>query len=192
MSGDQFGAALVSETNARYYNLVVAGLVFGATWSAAALAAATASTVGSFGLVNPVGSGKNLVIIDWIFGITTFTAVASGTSAALASIAGSQTVTAQTPGNTPLCTLIGSTNKAVGAPITAGTIVGTPSPFRFGVNELQSATSSTYFNANGVYKDQIDGEVVLVPGSFINVIGVGGTPADLTVEMSMTWAEIPQ
>jgi hypothetical protein len=39
--------------------------------------------------------------------------------------------------------------------------------------------------------DEIAGSMIIPPGSGIQIGAVGGTVADLTIAVSMTWAEIP-
>jgi hypothetical protein len=190
---DQQNALLATELNPRYYQNVYQGNVFSASWTGAALAAATASTVGSFGLVNNLGSGKNLVLLDASVGVTAAaTSAATGTAFALATVPGTQAVTGQTPGNTPVCLLVGSTNLSVAKPVTVGTVVGTPVPFRnLGWVSNNSVTTQTFFMLGGIMKDEIAGTVVIAPGGFVNLIGVGGTPANFSVTLTMTWVELP-
>lgn len=182
---DQFGAVAVSEFNARYYNLVAQGLVYGVQFASAATAAASATATGAFCLFNPASSGKNLVLLDMTMLLNAFTAATTGL------VAGIQLVSNQTPstitaGNTPSNLLAGSTNGAVAKPYTAGTLVGAPT----GVARI---SGGWYFDlaASALQtsiKDQVDGAIVIAPGSMANIVSVANTP---TIIAGLTWAEIP-
>lgn len=186
---------LKSDLFPRYAYLSLNGKVFAQSWPSAALAAPTASTVGAFGLVNNVGSSVNLVLLDVILGVTAAaTSAATGTAFALATVPGNQAVTAQTQvtGGPPPSTLLGSALLAAGKTVTAGTIVGTPVAIRnIGWINNDSVTTQTFFMLGGVMKDETAGTIVIAPGGFVNLVGIGGTPANFSVTMTATWAELP-
>src|SRR5277367_3145070 len=108
ISQDQFGANLVTELNARYANLVLSGSVFGVSYTAAALIVPSATATGAFALFNPANSGKNLVILAGLSGLTAQTTPGTTGFAIGYQFVPNQTPTTVTPGNTPQNALIGN------------------------------------------------------------------------------------
>lgn len=184
---DQFSAALVSEVSPRYYNLVSAGLVFGVAYAQAALAAPSATGTGSFGFWNTTNSNKNVVLLDAAIGLIPSTAVASGCAVGIVTFS-SQVPSSVTGGNAAQNCLTGSGNASQIKTFTAATIVGGQTiPIR-NIATLYGDLAAS--DVVGV-KDQIDGELIFPPGTGFGIAGYGGTPADVTITLSLTWAEIP-
>src|SRR5215472_6620112 len=73
----EYGEILATELQPRYYENTYRGQKFSAIYPSTALAVAAAAS--QFILLNPAGSGKNLVLIDAYVAFTALTAVASGT-----------------------------------------------------------------------------------------------------------------
>lgn len=190
--GTRKGAMGVQDIGGRYEEAAFRGNVFSGFFASAALAAIGANALSAFSLANPLNSGKILSLIDISMAVTSLTAVASGTAACLCTLPNaSQNPTSVGAGNTPVCSLIGSGNQSVAKLYVSGTIVGTPVAFRTLLNAWQGSTAATYGPAIGFYKDEIAGAILILPGGFVQINGVGGTPADVSIEASMTWEELP-
>jgi hypothetical protein len=178
----------VSEFLPRYGEMVEAGVVFGVTYTAAALAAASATATGSFSLWNPAASGVALMMLEAV--VTESTHVAATTTTAIQVVAvPNQQPSATTPGNTPVSLLIGSSKVAAATPYTAGTLAAAPTvAFRTlaGFYDDVAAVASTF---DATKKDEIAGDVIVMPNSGIDVVSNGaGTP---TIILGYIWAEIP-
>lgn len=187
-SAGEFGELLVNELMARYYQQNYRGNMFAAGYTAAALAAPSATAAGSFTLYNPIGSGKNLVILEITSALTTFTAVATTICAIGVYTFTNQTPTALTPGNTPQCTLVGSSNASIAKTYTAATIVGGNTvPIRQ-VNNIGILTAVGF--ADNLGKDEVAGALVITPGCGFGLAATA-TAADDTIQACYTWAEIP-
>lgn len=181
----EFSEQLATELMPRYYENVYRGYTFTLTFAAAALAASSATVAGAFLLSNPAGSGKNLVLIDCMPGITAFTPVATGTSIMLGGLA-NPTLTALGTAVVPICALVGSGNKSVASGYPSGTIAAAPTSLRQLANLYLDLAAGDVIAA----KDEIAGAVVIAPGSAVNIFGLGGTPANYTLQPTFTWAEI--
>lgn len=182
----EFSEQLATELMARYYQNTYRGNKFALTFAAAALAAASASAAGAFLLVNPLGSGKNLVLIDIMPGVTAFTPVATGTSVMLGGLPNAVLTVLGTP-VVPVSTLIGSGAKSVASGYPSATIAITPASIRQLANLYADLAAGDFV----AVKDEIAGAVVIQPGSAVNIFGLGGTPGDYTLQPTITWDEIP-
>jgi hypothetical protein len=184
----EFSELLATQLMARYYEQTYRGNVFGVTYTAAALAAPSATATGSFALFNPLGGSKNLVLLKIKPTFGAFTAGTTVTAVGMVPII-NQIPTAQTPGNTPRCSLIGSSNTSVATPLTAGTLVA--------ANTVASRLIAAPYldlaagDVDDLPADQVEGSVIIQPGSGITFAGIGGTPANLTIGLSLEWMEIP-
>lgn len=184
---DQFTAGYVSELNARYGSLTLAGVVFGVQFAQGAAAAASATAAGAFVLYNPVNSGKNLVLLESVVTLATGSVQTTNYDYGIATWT-NQNPTAVTPGNTPQCTLVGSGNTAVAKTATVATIVGGSTvPIRQ-IASFQNGATAAFGSAS--VKDEIAGAVVVAPGSGIDLVAItaAGTAAQV---LSYTWAELP-
>lgn len=187
-SAGEYGEVLTSNLMARYYEGNYRGIVFGVGYAAAALAAPSATASGSFTLYNPAGSGKNLVILEITTALTTFTAVATTICAIGVYTFTNQSPTSLTPGNAPLCALVGSGNVPVAKTYTAATIVGGNTyPIRQ-VNNIGILTAVGF--AGNLEKDEVAGALIIAPGCGFGLAATA-TAADDTIQATYTWAEIP-
>jgi len=187
-SGGEYGELLATELMARYYEQNYRGNVFGVGYAAAALAAPSATAAGSFTLYNPTSSGKNLVLLEITAALTTFTAVATTICAIGVYTFANQTPTALTPGNVPLCALVGSGNASVAKTYTAATIVGGNT---FPIRQVGNSGILTAVGfAGDLLKDEVAGALILAPGNGFGLAATA-TAADDTIQACYTWAEIP-
>jgi hypothetical protein len=184
-TADFSGAQRVADGHARYMDAVIRGNVYTCTYVSATVPAASATAVGAFGFYNPPNSGKNAVLWALSVAITTFTAGTTGAGIGFQFVP-NQTPTTQTAGVTPSNTLVGSSNKASAAPLTAGTIVGAPTTLQyvsFGVYaDLAAGDVATF-------KDELAGSIIVAPGSGLSICMTGTLVA--TIIPTLVWEEIP-
>ena len=182
---------LNSELLPRYANLVQSGEVYcGALTSGAALVAA-GTAAGPFTLYNPTsGAGAvNLVLLNMNIGITAVpTAGANEATIQLATTVGG-TLSTVTAGGNIVNSLIGSSRAPSGIVYTVATISAACKAFRNLAYVGDVATTSVM--VNGQIEVDLAGSVIIGPGGFVTLIGVGTTPANFSVTASATWAELP-
>jgi hypothetical protein len=186
-SAGEFGEVLISDLHSRYYENNYRGNVFGVGYAAAALAAPSATSPGSFTLYNPLGSGKNLVMLEITSALTTFTAVATTICAIGVYTFTNQTPTGLTPGNTPLCALVGSGNASIAKTYTAATVVGGNT---FPIRQVNNTGILTAVGFAGNFaKDDVSGALIITPGCGFGLAATA-TAADDTIQVCYTWAEV--
>ena len=184
------GEVSVGDRHARYQEAVLRGSVYSVTFAAAALAAASATAAGAFVLLNPLGSGKLLSLIDIQSTMTANTPVATGTAAVLGALINA-IFSAEGTAVVPTPNLVGAANKSVAIALPSGTYAVLPSVTPPGLRQISgwyadlAASSQLAWN-----RDEVAGEVIIQPGSGVNVYGLGGTPADVTLAITMTWEEV--
>lgn len=187
----QLGELAVSEVLPRYGALAWSGLVFSVGQTAAAALTAVGTTTTGLTLWNPLGSGKNLMLIDVTLGITPLTLATVGIQVMLGG--GLQTATpAFGSALTPINNLLGAGASLAKAGTGSTTIAPTPNPMR-----CVASWESTVLTTNGgatatavAIKDEIAGLIVVPPGQVITLYGIG-TVADASVNACFTWAELP-
>ena len=183
-------AGVLSEFLPRYAALVQAGIVFSVTYSAATIAAPSATATGPFALFNPAPvagvASVQLVLLAVLLPVITATAGATGAGFGFQFVP-NQTPTATTPGNTPQNALIGNATVAKATTFTAGTLVGASTVAANWVSGLfdQSAAGA----AQTPVPVDVAGAIVVGPNSGVNIVMSGTQVA--TVAPSLLWAEIP-
>lgn len=186
----EFSELLVSELLPPRYELAYRGLSFSASWTAAALAAAS-TTFGAFILYNPAGSGKNLVLSKVQSVVTAFTPVATGQGWGIfavpsGAIAPTTTLAA---GNTPNNNLVGGPPAQAKTAVSgANTVTATPVLLRL-IGGLYPDLAAG--DVTALFEADLAGEIIVPPGGLIQISGIGGTPADVTIEVTMSWYELP-
>jgi len=184
----EFSDLLVTQLQAGFYEQMVRGTIFGATWPTAALTAPSATATGPFALWNPNGSGKNLVLLKIKLAIGTFSVGVNTTDVSVVPVL-NQIPTATGAGNTPRCTLIGSSNLSIANTYVSGTLVGAnTTAMRIVFAPYADLAAS---DIPDVAADEINGSIGIAPGSGLTLCGVGGTPGNVTVAASMEWMEVP-
>jgi hypothetical protein len=181
----QFGEGLVGQLYGRYYQLARAGYIFIGTNGIAgnSLPIAT-TTVPTFMLRNPAGSGKNVVMLRAAYGYISGTVIASAWHYSSCASAGTTIATTQTPGNA----LLGAAAASVtNLSITGTNTVATATAYRHsGVSNGAPITSSTSYY---YITEDFNGDFIVPPGFCIFPSAdpvQGGTFA-----MTWAWAEIP-
>jgi hypothetical protein len=191
-SGDEMNLGLAlrevsynSDFFPRYYDLVSAGIVFGVSYTSAAVAVASATATGAFALFNPAASGVQLVLLAATLPIVTFTAGTTGAGFGFQLVPGQQP-TATTPGNTPQNMLVGSAGAAKAVTFVAGTLSAAPIvPAYFSEGAYLDLAAGEAI----VFKDDLAGALVIQPNSGVDIVSSGTLVANLAP--SLLWAEIP-
>jgi hypothetical protein len=184
----EFSEQLMTELQSRYYQQTYRGNKFTATFTAAATAAASTSALCV--ILNPLSSGKNLIFTDAFVALTGYTAqTLAGSSLVLGySAAAILPTTVGTAIATQNC-LLGSGAASVAKAYVSATLGVAPVAVRqLAAWALGTATPGADV-VSGVH-DDIGGAVILTPGNCIALFGLGGTPADLTVQTTLTWDEV--
>jgi hypothetical protein len=178
---DQQAIPLVSEFNARYYNLAYNGLVFTASLSAAQALSVNSTTFTGLAVSNPANSNKNLVILDAVV------AIAAVVGAISTPRLGYAAIVALTTGNA-----VGPTNGIAGgaggvAKVGASGTLGAAAVTLRALNGVTWITGGTA-TAMMYSKDDIGGAIIIPPGQMAVIDALVGA---CSVIPSLTWAELP-
>ena len=184
---DGSAALVVVEAHGRYQEPVYTGSVFGSCNQAARTITTLSTTVTGFCLTNPVGSGKNLVILDCCIALATATSAAQLCYAYNASATAVTQTTAETVRNmlllgngtqTPAPSAgVGLVARAATTP-TAGVAVRA-----IGGGPVAASTIQEAFIA-----DDVAGKLILSPGAYLHLASVTNTSSAIS---SMLWEEVP-
>lgn len=169
---------LVTEMMPRYYEHAYRGGVFIAANTAVQALSVVSATYTGLAVSNPVGSGKNLVVID------VACALASATTGAGAIVLAYSPVVALTVGNSagPLSSVVGSGLVGVSKVGASATLGAAPTIIR----PLCGVTATTVVGID-VIKDEVGGSIIVPPGQLICIEAV--TTA-VSVVASITYAEV--
>ena len=190
------GALVTRDGAGRYYEATQAGRVFsmvlttGATAiSAGNLLAAAAGASTQFALWNPIGSGKNLSLLQFAVAYVSGTTPVTGLYHSYSS---TQPSIATTVANAIQCNLTGASAAcaAKGLSHTTGSAL-TGSVALQVIRQADLAFSAGTFAALGGYKaiEYIDGDIVIGPGTaWVPTWKAAGT--NTLVDYSVTWQEI--
>jgi hypothetical protein len=184
--GGDYGDALVADSMARYYNMVKRGNVFFAANSAVQALSVNSATATGLILSNPVGSGKNLIILDCTIAIASVPGAIS--EIVLTGNDGGAATVTHTAALTVRNALMGSgapRQSSVAFADSQATIPATPTVFRTFGSYLWIATAANVIGTP-VIKDEVAGALVLGPGT---VVSVQAVTTAISVIASMTWAE---
>ncbi len=180
---------VVTQAHGKYYEAASRGVLFNACEQGTGIAPGTAlGTTAFFCLYNPVASGRRIAVKKVSVGYISGTL---GAGTLYHCVNKTTTQTAPTGGTalTVQCCDVGANPVgAVGQPSVNETVVQ-PTAFR----PLCSLTAELASSANGLHAitDDVDGEIVLEPGTSYQIQGVAaaGTSPKLTV--GCTWEEVP-
>ena len=179
------------------YNVDIHGKWYTAGYNAATFLASTliagtvipisSATAATFGIYNPIGSGKNLELISYDMSFLTATAVVGALEfTVLTSVGGSTALPTGITRLTPLANPIGGqSGVAVGVPFSVATVVAStviiPLGIAFGTTTEQAGPIESHLD--------FEGRIILAPGTLIHVTGnVAQTASALQM---LTWAEWP-
>lgn len=185
-SDGTYGAQLVADRLARYQAMVRNGNVFFAANSAVQALSVNSTTATGLILSNPVGSGKNLVVLD----CTVALASVPGAISEIVLTGSDNTAGTAITHTTPLTVrnaLMGSgapRQVASGLADSAATIP-TPTVMRAMGCYLWIATAANVIATQAI-RDEIGGSIILGPGAFLSIQAV--TTA-ISAISSITWAE---
>lgn len=182
---DPLNSTVVTESNGKYYEATRNGLVFTTTTPAAGVAIVSyASTAAGFCVFNPPTSGKKMQLICCKIGYVSGTQT-PGYFAYATNILGSSGVsgTAQTILNNN--TLVGGGSAMQAFTTATVTAMQLFEPMGVSVNALTASAIVTPWTA----RDDIDGRIVINPGSAFNV--AGSVAAFGTYVVSLSWIELP-
>jgi hypothetical protein len=174
-----------------YHALLKAGLVYSGSIVAANPAAFVGGAAGTplMGLFNPVGSGKDLVLLDAVIGVrTTGTAIASED---FNHWAGNQGGVAVTGANTPPINLY--SQAAAGSVATfMANVVNTGALASKLIRpslSLGAVAAAAALNV-GLLRDEIKGGIVIAPGVYYAFAASAALTAG-SIDAALIWAEVP-
>ncbi len=187
MRGGRTAEGILSELNGRYYEQGYRGNAYFACNQSAIVPTAGLSTAGKvMTLHNPVGSGKNLVLLEILLSMTTLPAI-STTTATNIFLAGNLTASQAAPTSTTAetvqnCLLGGA--SGVGKVYNTATLAATPVAIRpLATVDVLTAVGFASF----VCKDEVAGALIIQPGIYVSIQASAATVA---LQCAMTWAEL--
>lgn len=204
-TADVTGAQRVTDAHARFQEAALRGTLFSAGMTTTSISGAafttgtlTATCTPIIGLWNPANSGKNLVVLQMRVqlianAVTTFTG--PGALMWCTSVSQSAISTGITPLNRYSLASTGSVAKGFANTLLTGLsgslvvqeAAGIPS---FSNNFSNALTAVSQATAGGGGTDNIDGAIILVPGSIIALLGTT-TPSSVSAASSILWEEVP-
>lgn len=153
------------------------------TQAGVATSTALSTTQTGFTLTNPLGSGKNLVVMQINVACTTAPAAAA-TIVAAANVNPSATAVTQTTPLTVRNAKLGITSTGVGLAASAVTLPAAPVVVRaIGGPVAGSSISPPYIH------DDVNGALVLVPGT---ALSINSLTTAISAVISMVWKEVDE
>jgi hypothetical protein len=191
MRQGNYGEATVSELQPKYYENSLRGNTFTAAQTTGEALINLAAGGATFVLFNPTNSGRNLILQTVV---VTVTSITGGNGNAAILLGGNTTGTTQTL-TTPLIvynTVVGSTTAGVGKALSSSTFSNTAVGLRYLGSWVQgNVTTPATWQTLTYFKDDVAGEIVIPPGSYVGVYDVGSlTLADAAIATSMSWTEL--
>lgn len=183
------GDVYTSEIHGKYYTGSYRNNLFGANRTALTVPAIAATLVSVFSLYNPVGSGKNLELVDFDLGLVLATTAVDtvGLYWQGAPTSGLATFTTVGVQGTNFFGGIPSNGQGpVGRFYSALTHSGTP--VRIDILSQFGAVTST--NDSPIHKD-FDGKIVLAPGDLVSIAMSTTVSTTSGVDLALRWAEWP-
>jgi hypothetical protein len=174
------GEGVFTELQARYAEQTIRGNTFlAANTGAQAVSVALATTYTGLCLSNPVGSARNLILIEASYALT----VAPAAIASIHLIGGSSATTqvTHTTPITPTSAFLGSSFTAAGKADSAATI---PTPIY--LDSLMGGFTAAALPSSPNTSFEIAGRIVLAPGGFVAI----GALTAVTGIGSFTWVEV--
>lgn len=180
---DRLGC-LVTNPAGNSAELARRGSVFHAMTAVTGVAPGTSiGTTAAAALYNPVGSGKDLVIIRATMGYVSGT-LGIGRVDWVSHARGAATGTAMVTQNA----ILGGA-ASVASPLTTATVITGGVAFRTFANLPPMLATSVLTPWNFV--DEVDGAIVVAPGYAVSLQGTAGAGTSPLVVFGLTWAEIP-
>jgi hypothetical protein len=183
------GGGLVSAPGAAdYAEAVRAGRVFAGMTAVTGVAPGTAiGTTAAFSLYNPLKSGKNLVVLRAAMGYVSGTLGAGS----VVWVANTNTAAVATTGTaiTAVNTLLGSSQNAVGRPLTTATVPATPTVL-YPFCSLGASLETTAIQPWKVI-EEVKGGLAVAPGATLSLEGVAAAGSSPLVVFGLLWEEVP-
>lgn len=185
---DRYSCQVVQSAGGKYSEAVVRGNCYSAMTAATGVSAAslTQTTTGQFTLANPTGSNRNCRVLQCTVGYVSGTFGAGNLTYSVNSnpLAAAVTGTAIVPVNN----LVGTANSAAAKPFTTSTLPVAPTPIRnlANIGAWVGTTASPLWNIT----DDVDGAIVLTPGSAVTVTGTTAAGTTPVIVVSMMWEEL--
>jgi hypothetical protein len=151
------------------------------TQAGVATSTALSTTQTGFTLTNPLGSGKNLVVLNIDVAPTTAPAAA----ATIVAAANVNPVAAAVTQGTPLVVRnakLGISDTGVGLAASAATLPAAPVVVR----AIGGPVGASSLNGEPIH-DKVDGALVLTPGT---ALSINSLTTAISAVISMTWAEV--
>lgn len=185
---DKNANTVVVLARGKYYEGASRGVMFAACEQGTGVAPGTAlGTTAAFVLYNPAGSGKRLAIQKVNLGYISGT-LGAGTVYHCVNTSTTQTAPSSGTALTAVCCDIGNAATPVGLARVGATVVQ-PVAFRPYVS-LNAELATTATNPVDLWED-IDGEIVLEPGTSYQIQSVAAAGSSPKVTIGCTWEEIP-
>lgn len=180
------GEILVRDAGGRYQDAVRRGNVYSAAMQAVAAASATLTASACLAVTNPIGSNKNLVLLELLclicnppagvsvvslYGVLNGTAAVTHTTPIAAGAAGFQNMLTGTAGATK--TLVDS-------------VATVPAPGA--LRPVAASVVTTTNNFSPFIKDDIGGALIIPPGGFVSF---GALTTAMNILATLTWEEVP-
>lgn len=198
MRQGQLGDLVVSELHGKYYEQNYRGNLYSAGMTSTALSAntitLTATTTPIIGVWNPVGSGKNLVILKAKCQMTVAgnSAVAPGAFVWATSIGNAAISTGITPLNRSTLAAAGSVGKGFNIStaltgLSANLVIQNAAGFGT-LLAAQGATASPIISGDPV--EEFDGSLIVPPGGVLALLNTVSTTT-ISVASMLLWEEVP-
>lgn len=182
------GETLVGEIHGRSFVAANRGIVFRAIASAVTIPAVASSLVSTFTIINPIGSGVNLELLDVDIGLTSATTVVDTLAFYYQNLNLGNAYPTNLTGGTPIAMPLGSQKVGNAKFYTSASLVGalaTIAPLDI-ITTLLAVTSTS---TTPMRKDY-NGQIVVGPGTLLVI--AGSTAAETAgAYVSATWAEWP-
>lgn len=188
--GGKDAEGMVSELNARYYELAYRGRLFTTTaFVTANVIFSTAAGTGGPLIWNPPGSGINVVLlkVGWAVTVTTTITAAIGITGGSGQLLAPTAATAIDVAQKT--TLVGSNFTSLAQAYEIGTVLNAGALFMAYGNVSTAAV--TVQNPNPTWVD-FEGSIIAPPGSWLSAGSCSKTLSSLAIlHVSAMWAEVP-
>lgn len=181
------GEQIIGQAHGKYYEGSSRANAYAAQTAATGVAPGTSiGTTGAYTLSNPKGSGKRLSVQKLSMGYISGTLGAGTVHICVSNdaTAAAPTGTAITPTNLD----VGGANNSVAKPLTTSTLPAAPTAIGV-LATLQASLASTAVAPFQVEKD-IDGEIVLEPGTSLTLVATAAGGSTPLVVFNATWEEV--
>ena len=176
----RLGELIVNDVGlGRYYEAARRGKIFHASNAAGQALSVNSTTATGLIITNPPSSGKNIVLLRLVVGITV---VAAGiTALILTGDPGPNAAVTHTTPLTPKCSLFGDTTVPVAKVDSAATLA--VATLQYFLNAAAASPASGVGNVD----HEFAGDIIMIPGTALSLQAL--TTAE-TVVASLSWAEV--